>query len=1146
MLKPTAQIAFKELESDFGDDRLLKQCEAFALESQQRPTIFVFDRDTDEIIRKVMNTEGDYKAWGNNVFSFAIPVPAHRNGDATACIESYYFDNQLHKPDENGRRLFFTSEFNPLSGRHSVDSRLSIANKGKLSANKRVDGIRIVDSEVFDDQSKNVALSKAAFAARVASAEGDFATFDFESFRPVLSVVENIIREAAATVDVAHGGFAEFVANLDELDKQNTFISIVRAAIRVSKLNVMLFIAATLRHYEKRIVDAKSSDAKKVRPIKQILAQSFGHPSLSTLQKLARHCYHLVDADAPSEIHVLRSMLGATPTLGAVGDLLDDLERVFGAPRVQIMQKNQLRKPVLEYVVAELARCEAKLSNLGELPTVGFLQTADPTSWITALSQIIAYFESVHSLSFRSKLIERKSDTNEFDVLLTTYFGKKVTLENVTQSYQDFESDRFETYELRVGEESGGGSLDLFPFLVIKYDTLGYYNRTRPKGFEYRSVFGIRDYVETNLPGSPKRKFAHIAFRTTIAKDVQSFFWTQVPPSVSPLGVKANIPAQDEIVGRRQQISTIMEEIIQIPNQNGIIYGPGGVGKTALLIELSRQLWEEPLLESPPFKNIIWASAKPNYYDPIWDEVRELNPQFTSFDSVLTAILEFLDFEDAATYDIEDKKWLVLESFAEEKTLLILDNLESVVDAGQTEIRNFFGLTAKKFLKDKPDYFKVLVTSRTLVPFGFHQINLRGLDEDESKQLMQLLYQPYNRSGKPQRTEQEARRIYEVTSGIPLIIKHCYAQIYEYNVDLNFALNRLSKAGSRVVDFSFTEVFDLLKRDSLYLKIILLLELSARRLMIREIAAILDEDEADVSFRVSQLASYQCATSIYSGTEEKYGINDQVQFLTRRLTVEYPTFATKIRQQIANLDLDERLGYTQKEYDDLLRFNDFVSEGHYVRAENFMAERLKENPGSLLLNLHYAKYLKEIKRRTEDAIERLEEILKPTNYDQRVLRLLMAYYAALEIPNYEQAHSYALELEGVAASSNDIKMELAQFYVQWSTATKLRKELDPLKDKVRQRDFKDWAQTAIKLLRDVDHRTHEWHFLMAQSHFNRGENDFALKYIDQAIKILPPDAPIYDRYRQLKREAGKKRVEAQERVAREQEKTRRAKAGRVG
>jgi hypothetical protein len=432
-------------------------------------------------------------------------------------------------------------------------------------------------------------------------------------------------------------------------------------------------------------------------------------------------------------------------------------------------------------------------------------------------------------------------------------------------------TDCLETYELLLTEEEGEPVLDLFPFIVIRENKLHYYTRTKARGYEYNVVFGSAGHVEPT-----KRKFSHVALRKTIAADLQGLFWTQVTPTVSSLGVRANIPAHGPIVGRKQQITDIMEQIIEIPNQNGLVYGPGGVGKTALLIELSRQLFEDAASRPVHFQNIIWVSAKPNYYGPTLDRVEARQPQFQSLDNVLAAILEFHEFEDANTYKPDEKKWLVLELLRDAKTLLILDNFESVARAGQEDILKFFGVTAKQALRDKPDYFKVLVTSRELIPSGLHQIRLKGLDKRASKQLMQQLYEPYARSGRQQLTDQQKDALYETPQGIPLIIKHCYGQVYEYSCDIDVVLKRLSTAGTKVVDFSFAEVFALLKKDDLQLRIILLLELSGRRLMARQIADILAGDEAEIAARLAQLVNFQCTKMMSSGTEEKYGINDEV------------------------------------------------------------------------------------------------------------------------------------------------------------------------------------------------------------------------------------------------------------------------------
>jgi len=255
-----------------------------------------------------------------------------------------------------------------------------------------------------------------------------------------------------------------------------------------------------------------------------------------------------------------------------------------------------------------------------------------------------------------------------------------------------------------------------------------------------------------------------------------------------------------------------------------------------------------------------------------------------------------------------------------------------------------------------------------------------------------------------------------------------------------------------------------------------------------------------------------------TGTNEKYGISDDVRFLTRRLTVEYGELATKIRKKIASITMDKRMDYSQAEFDAAMIFEDYIAQGNYLLAENFIGEQLKQHTSSLLLNLHYAKYLKEIKRRIQEAIELLESILVPSGYDQQVLRLLMSYYIALEIPNYEQAHSYARALESASAKNKEIKTELAQFYVAWSTSLKMKVQLDPLKEMLRQQKYKELADIAIMLLKEINLGTHEWHHLLAQSYFNRWDYESSLHHINEAIEKLPSKSYLRAPYRRLQEE----------------------------
>ena len=191
-------------------------------------------------------------------------------------------------------------------------------------------------------------------------------------------------------------------------------------------------------------------------------------------------------------------------------------------------------------------------------------------------------------------------------------------------------------------------------------------------------------------------------------------------------------------------------------------------------------------------------------------------------------------------------------------------------------------------------------------------------------------------------------------------------------------------------------------------------------------------------------------------------------------------------------------------------------------AEEFIQKRLIDHPKSVLLNYHYAKYLKEIKRQPDEAIQRLERVREASGNDPQVLRLLMIYHVASSFPQFEQAHMYATELEEIAEDNPNIKFELAQFYVAWSNAIKMNIELDPLKEMLRQQKYKELADTSIVLLRAVPRQTHEWHYLMAQAQFNRWDYDAARLHIDRAIQALPKESHLVMSYRRFRDEIYRK------------------------
>jgi RNA-directed DNA polymerase len=180
------KITIHESDEKCGDNKLLTICQSIAKTKQQVPTIFIFDRDNDRIIKEVSETENSLKEWGNNVYSTLIPLPDYRKETPCISIEFLYKDEEIKTFDTNGRRLFFSSEFSKTSGRN-VELNLTCTNKKVKSP-----FLQIIDDEVFDEKETNIALSKSDFSEYILNKTSPFDGFDFSSFAPLLTSIFGI------------------------------------------------------------------------------------------------------------------------------------------------------------------------------------------------------------------------------------------------------------------------------------------------------------------------------------------------------------------------------------------------------------------------------------------------------------------------------------------------------------------------------------------------------------------------------------------------------------------------------------------------------------------------------------------------------------------------------------------------------------------------------------------------------------------------------------------------------------------------------------------------------------------------------------------------------------------------------------------
>lgn len=186
------------IKAEMGDSALLTLCETLSKFNNGRIIIFIFDHDKEEIVNEVVNGN-NYKNCGNNVYSFAIPVPESRKKTPLISIEHYYTDDEIKSVERIGvvdYRLFMGNEFDEKGFFLSDDRRINLLYPKKNCGKDKInilDGNCVNIVERRNGNSENVALSKFRFALNIYNNENGFDNFDFSNFILIFEMIHNIL-----------------------------------------------------------------------------------------------------------------------------------------------------------------------------------------------------------------------------------------------------------------------------------------------------------------------------------------------------------------------------------------------------------------------------------------------------------------------------------------------------------------------------------------------------------------------------------------------------------------------------------------------------------------------------------------------------------------------------------------------------------------------------------------------------------------------------------------------------------------------------------------------------------------------------------------------------------------------------------------
>lgn len=291
-------------------------------------------------------------------------------------------------------------------------------------------------------------------------------------------------------------------------------------------------------------------------------------------------------------------------------------------------------------------------------------------------------------------------------------------------------------------------------------------------------------------------------------------------------------PHCDRFVGRQNQLNKVRDALFKSRHPIIALDGIGGVGKSAIAIEIVRSLYD-----SQKYMFIVSQSAK----SKVWHEhMATRKAGFSGLTEFLQAIARV--FQLPQEKDLDLLRASVISAMEGLEGLLLVDNLEDISDSAVFDFLVF----------DVPDPVKVLVTSRVDKGLGALTISIPQMTEAEAEE---LFYGELKRIGFADiySDPESVAEIIRATGKIPLALKWA-ALVAMSNQSLKEASHRLRKLDAtkkEFLTFCFASMFDVLSTVARQVAVLgVYLENACNS---TTLSKILDISEAEIELAVEEL-----------------------------------------------------------------------------------------------------------------------------------------------------------------------------------------------------------------------------------------------------------------------------------------------------
>ncbi|MBN1872831.1 MAG: hypothetical protein JXA33_01260 [Anaerolineae bacterium] len=300
------------------------------------------------------------------------------------------------------------------------------------------------------------------------------------------------------------------------------------------------------------------------------------------------------------------------------------------------------------------------------------------------------------------------------------------------------------------------------------------------------------------------------------------------------LPIYQNLPQSDYgcFIGREKELAKI-HELLSPKSCHFLITidGIGGIGKSSLALEVAHRYLEDDgtLPGGEHFDAIIWVSAKQEILTA--NSVIQRQRVLTSLESIYVTISITLEREDITRAQSTERAELVRRALTKQRTLLIIDNLETVKD--DEEVLGF--------LYELPAPTKAIVTSRCRVDVAY-SVRLDTLLWEEARQ---LIVQECAVK-KIRLTPDQTFELYQRTGGVPLAIVWCIG-LMGLGYSVKTVLYLLKDPTNDIVRFCFEKIREQIRYTLAY-KLLILLALFASGTSEKALCYLAGDEHDDMTF----------------------------------------------------------------------------------------------------------------------------------------------------------------------------------------------------------------------------------------------------------------------------------------------------------